>query len=234
MNTPKIWALVPAAGSGSRMQSETPKQYLLLNGQPVLQHTLNLLLQAPRLAGVIVALSETDNRFRGLLAAQDPRVQPIVGGRERADSVLAGLRYLSKRAGSQDWVLVHDAARPCLTHSLLHSFCEKILSETEGGILALPVADTLKRVQQHTIQRTVDRSQLWAAQTPQMFPLFALLSALEDALAQGVLVTDEASAMEWAGHSVSVVPGEPGNLKITQPQDLPLAALILRVQEENP
>ncbi|AFU98193.1 2-C-methyl-D-erythritol 4-phosphate cytidylyltransferase [Simiduia agarivorans] len=233
MNTPKIWVLVPAAGTGSRMQSETPKQYLSLNGQPVLEHTLNVLLQTPQLAGVIVALGPEDERFGSLAVARDPRVQPIVGGRERADSVLAGLRYLAKRAASHDWVLVHDAARPCLTVSLLHSFCEKVASETEGGILAVPVADTLKWVEQSTIGRTVDRSHLWAAQTPQMFPLFTLTQALDAALTEGVPVTDEASAMEWAGHTVAVVPGAPGNIKITQPQDLALAALILRAQEES-
>lgn len=233
MNTPKTWVLVPAAGSGSRMQTETPKQYLSLNGKPVLEHTLNVLLQTPQLAGVIVALGSEDDRFPGLAVAGDARVHSIVGGRERADSVLAGLRYLSKRAASHDWVLVHDAARPCLTAVLLQSFCEKIVSETEGGILAVPVADTLKRVEQQTISCTVDRSNLWAAQTPQMFPLFSLIQALEAALTQGVQITDEASAMEWAGHRVAVVPGAPGNIKITQPQDLSLAALILQAEEKN-
>lgn len=229
----RLWALVPAAGSGSRMQSAIPKQYLPLAGKPVLDHTLVVLLSAPGLAGLVVAINADDPHFGHLSVAADQRVLAVTGGAERADSVMAGLAALSQKARSQDWVLVHDAARPCLSADLLADFVRAMAATDTGGILAVPVADTLKRVQGQQITVTVDRSALWAAQTPQMFRYGALKQALTDALAAGLPVTDEASAMERAGHTPRVYEGAPTNLKITRPQDLALAELILRSQQDR-
>lgn len=228
----RVWAIVPAAGSGSRMQSATPKQYLPLAGKPVLDYTLSLLLSAPGLLGLVVAISADDRQFDRLASAADTRVSAVTGGAERADSVLAGLKALSHKASPDDWVLVHDAARPCLTPALLVDFVRAMAATEAGGILALPVADTLKRVCDRQIENTVDRSALWAAQTPQMFRYAALKEALTGALNAGVAITDEASAMEWAGLPGCVYEGAPTNLKITRPQDLALAAMILRSQQE--
>ena len=233
MNDARVWVLVPAAGVGSRMQSDTPKQYLPLNGKPVLSHTLALLQHTPGLQGIVVAVSESDVHFGQLPEAHSALVHRVEGGRERADSVQAGLRYLNKHAQPGDWVLVHDAARPCLSLSLLAKFVQTTVAESRGAILALPVADTLKQVQAGAIVDTVDRSALWGAQTPQLFPLEKLRQSLDAALAAGVRITDEASAMEHAGFPVAVFEGEATNLKITRPQDLALAALILRAQQES-
>lgn len=226
-----LWIIVPAAGIGARMQSQLPKQYLPLAGKTVLEQTMWVLLQAHHLKSVVVALHPDDQHFQNLDVAQDPRIQIVVGGAERADSVLNALLAIQEQAAADDWVLVHDAARPCLQLTLLNQFIDSLFAGSQGGILAAPVADTLKRVgAQHEILATQDRTGLWAAQTPQMFTLAQLLPALQQALAVGRQITDEASAIEAAGHALKVVPGPSDNLKITRPEDLPLAELILRAQ----
>ena len=226
MSESRCWGVIPAAGSGSRMAAGLPKQYLEVAGKPLIRHALEALLQLPDIAGVCVAVQAGDHRARAL--ASEPRTRLIRGGATRADSVLAALEALAEQAAPEDWVLVHDAARPCLSQDDLQCLVERVGATATGALLALPVVDTLKRVDaQGRVQATVPRADLWRAQTPQMFRLGELKLALERALAAGVEVTDEASAMEWAGHPVQVVAGDPRNIKVTVPADLALARLYL-------
>ena len=224
--TPKqIIAIVPAAGIGSRMGAEIPKQYLQLNQQSILSHTLDCLLSHPSIEKVIVALNPTDIFFANLVQAKHPKLQCVNGGQERADSVLAALKVASPDA----WVLVHDAARPCLTHLDINKLIDSASTFPQGAILAAPVRDTMKRTDEKgLISETVCRERLWHALTPQYFPVSSLTSNLTDALAAGALITDEASAMEWAGVMPGIVSGRADNIKVTHPDDLQLASLFLK------
>ena len=226
----RYWAIVPAAGIGSRMQSDRPKQYLSLNGKTVLEQTLTRLLALPLFEKIIVAVSPIDQTWSTLPMANHGRIGQVVGGAERCDSVLNGLRHLSEIADADDWVLVHDVARPCVTVAQIKNLIDTVSDHSVGGILAIPVSDTLKKVQGVDISSTVDRSDIWQAQTPQMFRLKPLLDALSTGLEQGVAMTDEASAMEWAGHKPIVVESSRDNIKITRPEDLALAAYFLEQQ----
>ncbi|MEM0954728.1 MAG: 2-C-methyl-D-erythritol 4-phosphate cytidylyltransferase [Pseudomonadota bacterium] len=219
-----LWAVVPAAGIGARIGGDRPKQYLALAGQPVLQHSLNTLLALPNLRAVAVAIAAGDEAWPGLPAALDSRVRLAPGGAERSDSVLSGLDCLASEAAAHDWVLVHDAARPCLPTADLERLVDSLAEDDVGGILALPVADTVKRADDAgRIIETVDRSGLWLAQTPQLFRYGMLAAALRAAKAAGHAVTDEASAIERAGFQPRLVPGSPRNIKVTRPADLALA-----------
>jgi 2-C-methyl-D-erythritol 4-phosphate cytidylyltransferase len=227
----KVWAVVPAAGIGSRMQSDIPKQYLLLNDKPVLQHTLERLASHPRITGIVLALAEQDPWWPELDCQLDCELLLADGGRERADSVRNALDTLRQYTDSDPWVMVHDAARPCLRHQDIDSMIERLSGHQVGGILGIPVTDTVKRVDaQHNIVETVDRKGLWRAGTPQMFRLKLLQKALSHAQQQGQNVTDEASAMELAGWQPMMVEGHQDNIKVTVPQDLALAALFMRQQ----
>lgn len=224
-------AILPAAGIGSRMGSETPKQYLLINGVTLLEHSLLALLSCDAITSVTVALHSEDAYAGEIQLLQDPRVTTTTGGAERADSVLAALDDLGARAAADDWVLVHDAARPCLAVADIQRLIAAVISSGQGGILAERVVDTVKRATpQGTVEATLDRSCLWRAQTPQMFRLAQLRDALQRALQQGLAITDEASAMEITGQPVQLVPGASSNLKVTVPQDLALAAWYLSQQ----
>ena len=230
----EVWAVVPAAGIGSRMAAELPKQYLPLAGTTVLQQTLARLLDWQGCQAIVVALHPQDDYFEARL---DPHagVETVIGGAERCHSVLAGLDHLAGRADDQDWVLVHDAARPCITSVLLNSLMEALATDPVGGLLALPVADTVKQAgPDQRVARTLPREELWLAQTPQVFRFGLLREALGNALSAGVLVTDEAAAMERAGHSPKLVPGDVANLKITVPADLALAEARLQQEAGNP
>ena len=221
----QIIAIVPAAGIGSRMGAELPKQYLILNEQTILGHTLDCLLSHPQIDKVIVALNPQDDYFANLSQATHPKLQCVTGGKERADSVLAGLQLADKGA----WALVHDAARPCLTHQDIDKLIASAVTFPQGAILAAPVRDTMKRTSSDgVITETVCREQLWHALTPQFFPVAELSRHLTAALAAGVLITDEASAMEWAGVMPAVVTGRADNIKVTHPDDLQLASLFLK------
>ena len=224
---PRCFAVVPAAGQGRRMGSEIPKQYLTLAGKPVLQHTLERLLVVPDLELIVVALAAGDRRWSELPLSRHPRVMVTQGGAERADSVLAGLKVLENRAADQDWVMVHDAARPCLRPADAVKLLQELAEDPVGGILALPSVDTLKEVERGEIRQTLSRHRIWRALTPQLFRYRLLRQALERALAEGLQVTDESSAVESAGYRPKIVEGSPDNIKITQPEDLPLAAFIL-------
>ncbi|QXP91736.1 2-C-methyl-D-erythritol 4-phosphate cytidylyltransferase [Methylococcus capsulatus] len=226
----RFWIVVPAAGVGKRMGADIPKQYLDVAGKPVLQHTLERLLSVRRVTAVMVALGANDEFWPELPCSREPRVLATTGGRERADSVLSALTALAGRAADGDWVLVHDAARLCVTRDDIERLMETLEDDPVGGILALPVTDTLKTVENGTIQGSADRSRVWRALTPQMFRYRALKEALEAAARRGLTVTDEASALELAGLSPRVVEGRPDNIKITRPEDLPLAAFYLERQ----
>tara|TARA_B100000953_G_scaffold262640_1_gene228980 strand:+ start:6907 stop:7632 length:726 start_codon:yes stop_codon:yes gene_type:complete len=226
MTSPRVVAVIPAAGVGSRMQADRPKQYLSLNGKTILEHTIDALLNHPLIDDVIVAISQGDEYFDQLGLRQKP-IRVVDGGKERADSVLNGILSLDEN----DWALVHDAARPCVDDADISNLLSLIGSEdVTGGILATPVRDTMKRVKpsSNIISHTEDRNGLWHALTPQLFPAMLLKRALQEGLAQGVSITDEASAMEFAGHSVAMVSGSPANIKITHPADLPLAEFYLK------
>jgi 2-C-methyl-D-erythritol 4-phosphate cytidylyltransferase len=227
-----LWAVVPAAGSGRRMGAEVPKQYLPLRGRSVLDHALAALLDHPALRRVVVAVAADDDRWRGGEHADDPRVRWVTGGAERCHSVLNALAALAAEAATDDWVLVHDAARPCLGHDDLHRLVDALRDHPVGGLLGAPVRDTMKRcAADGAVLATVDRAGLWHAHTPQMFRFGLLRSALQAALAAGELVTDEAAAVERAGLVPRMVEGSFGNIKVTRPQDLPLAELFLARRE---
>ncbi|BFM11092.1 2-C-methyl-D-erythritol 4-phosphate cytidylyltransferase [Simiduia litorea] len=230
---PKIWIIVPAAGIGARMESAVPKQYLPLAASTVLEQTLSVLLRAKYLAEIVVCLHPDDVQFDQLPSLKQSNIIKTLGGAERSDSVLCGLAAIAEKVASSDWVLVHDAARPCLTAKLLNGFIDTVVAEQLGGILAIPVADTLKQVEPSTRQviATRDRANLWQAQTPQMFQYSELLLALNSAIKHSQAITDEASAIELLGKTVRIIPGSTDNIKITRPEDLRLANLILQANQ---
>lgn len=229
MISPRLWAVVPAAGSGRRFGGSTPKQYLKLHNQPIMVHSINRLFALP-LSGCVIAISP-DDEFAQTLNYQNPALLHFVaGGAERMDSVLSGLDFLQNYARVDDWVLVHDVARPCVAVSSLIKLHETLLIDTVGGILAIPVRDTLKKGQAGNIVETVSRDHLWQAQTPQMFRFGILRDALIAAKQQNLHVTDEASAVELAGFAVKIVEGRMDNIKVTYPDDLALAEVILQAQ----
>jgi 2-C-methyl-D-erythritol 4-phosphate cytidylyltransferase len=227
------WAVVPAAGSGRRMGAAVAKQYLPLHGSVLLAHALAPLLACDRITAVVLVVAADDARWGSVVAAEE-RLLTAVGGAERCHSVLRGLERLNGLAAPEDWVLVHDAARPCLSGEELDALFSVLADDPVGGLLAVPLADTLKAADgAGRVARTVPREGLWRALTPQMFRYGLLQAALGEAVAAGVAVTDEAAAMERAGHRPVLVEGRPANLKVTGPEDLELAEAVLRRREEN-
>jgi 2-C-methyl-D-erythritol 4-phosphate cytidylyltransferase len=223
--TEQFIAVVPAAGVGARMGANIPKQYLQLHNKTVIEHTLMALLSHPRISQVVVALGPEDGWFAGLDIVNNPAIIRVDGGKERADSVLAGLQ----RCHAYHWVLVHDAARPCLTHLDIDNLIIGALDSEHGAILGSQVRDTMKRTDaQGNIIATVDRELLWHALTPQMFPVKLLTDALTTGLADHANITDEASAIELLGLTPKMVVGRADNIKITRPEDMPLATLFLQ------
>ncbi len=217
-------ALVPAAGFGARMGHELPKQYLPLAGHPMIFHAINTLCSCPKISTVFVVLSPSDTLFHSYdWSRYGDKLQPLYcGGETRADTVLNGL--LASELEPEDWVLVHDAARPCLTQVHLAKLIAELQYDEVGGILAVPVADTLKRADAvQRIKSTENREQLWQAQTPQMFRAGLLMQGLQ----QCKHVTDEASAIEAMGLKPKLVEGDSRNFKVTYPQDIQLAELLL-------
>lgn len=226
----KLWAIIPAAGSGSRFSKTELKQYQLIQHKTVLEHTVARLNQLP-LSGYVLALGAQDHFAQTLALVESDKAHFCLGGAERVHSVLNALEYLSEYASDDDWVFVHDAARPCVALECLESLVLQAVELGQSAILAIPVRDTLKRVISGTeIQQTVDRSMLWQAQTPQIAKLGVLKKAIQQALLDGISITDEASALEYVGETVHVVQGRSDNIKITYPDDLELARLILESQ----
>jgi len=235
----QIHAIVPAAGAGRRLapEAKTPKQYRSLLGRTLLQWSVDVLARHPAIAAVTVVLAPGDTDFTRLSFAGAARVDWAVGGETRAHSVRNAITHVAQTSGAP-WVLVHDAARPCLDRPSLDRLIETGLAHADGAILARPVSDTLKRArvddrQQASSTGTVTRDGLWAAQTPQLFPTDRLAAALDERLAAGLPPTDEAGAMEDSGASPLLVPGAPTNLKITWPGDMALAEAILRQAERQ-
>jgi 2-C-methyl-D-erythritol 4-phosphate cytidylyltransferase len=221
--------VVPAAGVGKRMGGDIPKQYLQLAGKTLLEHTLNNLIKHPLIDKVVLVLGPDDNYFKETPLSNAHWIETVHGGKERADSVLAGLTHvLSHHSTKGDWILVHDAARPCVKHQDISQLL-LLRSGLSGGILAAPVRDTMKRAFEDNsrIQKTVDRNNLWHALTPQFFPMDELFSALKSGLELKLNITDEASAMEHAGYPVRLIESDASNIKVTRPDDLRLAEFYL-------
>ncbi|HNE26332.1 MAG TPA: 2-C-methyl-D-erythritol 4-phosphate cytidylyltransferase [Pseudomonadales bacterium] len=229
---PRFFAVIPAAGTGSRFSTQEAKQYMPLLSSTVLEHSAARLLRLKNLQQLVIAIHSEDTRAALLPQLQDVRVHFVVGGDERSDSVLAALHALQDVATENDWVLVHDAARPCLAEKELQRLLSELSQDAVGGILAVPATDTLKQVADGVAQNTLDRRAIWQAQTPQMFRFGLLLSALQAARDKQRVITDEASAMEAAGHVVKVVEGARSNIKITYSEDLALAAFYLQQEQQ--
>lgn len=226
-----IWAIVPAAGIGSRMNSETPKQYLSLCGKSVIAQTLLRLTRLPGLGAIVVALNPNDTRWEQHGLAVQEGLMTCAGGQQRAQSVLNGLYALAGLANEDDWVLVHDAVRPCVRLEDIQTLLDEIAEHPVGGLLAVPISSTLKLADAHgDIKATMPRDDMWQASTPQAFRYGLLRTVLEKAGAEKTLVTDEASAMELAGYSPRLVRGNADNIKITYPDDLLMAQIILQAQ----
>jgi len=210
-----------------------PKQYLPLRGRALLEWSLAPFLDAGWIDGVVLALPKGDTDYAKLPIAGHPKIVTVTGGAARADSVLAGLQAVTERSQMLDspvYVLVHDAARPCLTVDDVETLRDEA-SDEQGGLLAVPVTDVLKQEEKECSARTVDHATLWRAQTPQLFRLDLLRTALEQAIAKGKPLGDEAAAMELAGYKPMLVRGRESNLKVTYPEDLPLAEFWLSRQE---
>ncbi|AQZ82065.1 2-C-methyl-D-erythritol 4-phosphate cytidylyltransferase [Acinetobacter calcoaceticus] len=225
-----LWAVIPAAGSGSRFSKTELKQYQYIQDRTVLEHTIRRISQLP-LNGYVLAIG-TQDTFAQTLAFQNiDKAHFCTGGAERVHSVLNALNHLLNFADENDWVLVHDAARPCVTIDCLNALVAKAIESNDSAILAIPVRDTLKQVKTGDhIDKTVSRDSLWQAQTPQITKIGKLKKAIEHALENNVTITDEASALEYMGETVQVVMGRSDNIKITYPDDLELARLILQSQ----
>ena len=228
MSTARHWALIPAAGVGRRFGAAVPKQYLPLNGRPVIDHAIGAFIDHPLIAGCVVVLGPDDGWWNDTSRyAGDPRVLRAPGGAERCHSVQNGLAALSAHAADDDWVLVHDAARPCLRRTDLDRLLAALKHEPVGALLAVPIADTVKQADDGRVAATLPRSRLWRAYTAQVFRLGLLRAALNHAAAEVLIVTDDASAVELLGQRPALIEGSADNIKITRPEDLPLAAFFL-------
>lgn len=216
-----IVAIIPASGIGSRMNAPLPKQYLTVLGKTILEHTLEPFLSHPRIQRIIVAVSKTDPYYLQIECLKHPKIEVVFGGETRANSVFNALKQIN----DQDWVLVHDAARPCIKHSDLDKILQ--IDDENGAILAIPAVDTMKRANGNNIAYTEDRSTLWHALTPQFFLAGLLKRAIASAFEQQQTITDEASAMELLGYSPQLIAGRSDNIKITRPEDLALAEFYL-------
>ncbi len=225
----KYWAIVPAAGVGKRMGAALPKQYLKLNGKEILVWTLSLLSELDFLEKIVLVVNPEDDYFSENLASDFPNVLLVDGGAERLNSVAKGLDALSKLASDKDWVLVHDAVRPCVRKMDINNLLEKLSSNQVGGILASPVKDTLKRSDSAMhVTETLDRTQHWLAATPQMFRYGLLQKAIDAAIVSSYQATDEAAAIEALGLPVQLVEGHSDNIKVTSKEDLALLEFILQ------
>lgn len=227
-----LWCVIPAAGKGLRVGGSTPKQYLPLAGKTVMQCTIDRLSALP-VQTIVVAISADDTQAATLAWQHPQRLRFVTGGKERADSVLAGLQALRAEAADDDWVLVHDVARPCVRLSDINNLLQHVAESSVGGLLASRVRDTMKRESAGYVAETISREHLWQALTPQVFRFGLLYRALQQASAKGMAITDEAQAIEALGHAPLLVEGNRDNLKITYAEDLPMAEAFLRLQAES-
>ena len=224
----RYWVVIPAAGSGKRMGEMTPKQYLKLKNKTMVGHAVSVFTRHPKISQVVVVLHADDTRWSDFDIPESEKIVTAVGGETRADSVMQGLECLRASVSPDDWVLVHDAARPCLTTDILDRLMEALQDHPVGGVLALPVADTLKKAGAgYVVRETVSRNQLWSAQTPQLFRFSILYDAMNSALASDAVITDDSIAIELAGEQPLIVKGDPRNIKVTHLEDLILAESLL-------
>lgn len=233
MNKVRYWAVVPAAGVGRRMKASIPKQYLEIKGKPLMVHTLDRLLDFPRLEKIVVVLDREDEYHQSVELLRTPRILLTQGGDERYHSVLNGLIVLRSIGSPDDWVLVHDVARPCIRRSDIDCLVDQLSGHPVGGLLGSPVTDTIMRAGgDDVVSETIDRQGLWHAMTPQMFRLGMLHDAMTKAIADKIPVTDEASAIEYSGKRPVMVEGHADNIKVTSGTDLALASLYIEQQSK--
>lgn len=223
----EVIAVIPASGVGSRMNAPLPKQYLQIQGKTILEHTLQQFLLHPHISRVVVAVSKDDPYYEHITLLKHPKILLVFGGETRAHSVYNALQILDETA----WALVHDAARPCIKRSDLDKILQ--IEGEQGAILAIPAVDTMKRANGLKISHTEDRSTLWHALTPQFFKVGLLRDALTSAFTQNLTITDESSAMEFAGYTPQLITGRSDNLKVTRPEDLALAEFYLTKGQED-
>ncbi len=230
---PKCWVVIPAAGIGERVGSSIPKQYLQIAGKTVLQHAISPFVGNGRIAGITVALHPEDTHFSTLEmnATTCDKIHSVIGGETRAHSVLNALDSIEAQLAKDDFVLVHDAARPCLSNNDLDLLIDACLTHEVGGIIGSRVADTIKHVENNNIVSTLDRENIWRAYTPQMFKFGLLQSAIQKAFKDNIYITDEASAIEYIGYQPCMIEGDARNIKVTTAEDISLAEIFL--QEEK-
>lgn len=228
--TDQYFLIIPASGTGVRMNAELPKQYLKLeNGLTVLDQTLKTLLGIKQIKGCVIAIADNDTEFKhSLFANHNKLLATATGGKERFHSVMSALNSLRPFAKDNDWVLVHDAVRACIKASEVVNLIKQLENHSVGGLLATQVIDTIKKSHHHTVEKTIDRSTLWQAQTPQMYRFGVLFKALENVIKNNLSITDEASSIEYLGLESVLVPASKSNLKITTKQDLDLANFYLK------
>jgi 2-C-methyl-D-erythritol 4-phosphate cytidylyltransferase len=230
----RFWVVIPAAGSGRRMRMAMPKQFLRVEGRTILRHTLDCFLEHPRIAGITVAMSADAKAMDLDLPDVSATFRIVAGGAERADSVGNALDSLEPILTHDDWVLVHDAARPCLPSEDLECLLDFLQDDAVGGLLATPSTDTLKWVDDDgRVRRTLDRSRVWRAMTPQMFRFGLLRQALQEASGKGIAITDEASAIELFGLRPKIIEGSPVNIKVTRPEDIEIVRAYLAQQQKR-
>ncbi len=227
-STPKIWAVVPAAGTGSRMQSDIPKQYLSVAGKTILEHSVETLFAHANIAQLVICVAKEDTSAQTIIQNNhilleqysNGHLRIVTGGATRAHSVLNGIDSFASQIADDDWLLVHDAARPCVTSDDITTLLKSIRNDAVGGLLAARAKDTLKVADDKRAAHTLDRETIWHAYTPQVFRYAKLAHSLKSAIQQGLTITDEASAMELAGHSPLLVEGSTSNIKVTTNADL--------------
>jgi len=230
----RYWVIIPAAGFGNRMGTDIPKQYLKIRGRCILEHTVSKFTRLSAIEGIVVVISKNDTYWSDLDLSGNEKLMTAVGGKERYHSVLNGLYRLGEVAGGNDWVLVHDAARPCVRMEDITNLIENLSGHPAGGLLGVPVRDTMKRADLNDeITGTISRERLWHALTPQMFRKQILIQAIENSIRNNIDITDEAQAMENEGFNPKLIAGHPDNIKITHKNDLPLAELFLKQQEQH-
>lgn len=228
---PSITAILPAAGIGKRMNSALPKQYFMINGKTILEYSIDALLFQSCICHCIIVISAHDRWFNQLSISYDPRISVVIGGNTRAHSVMAGLQHVKNSM----WVIVHDAVRPCLHHDDLLRLFEITKFSQVGGILAVPVCDTIKRSHSdnNCIRYTINRNNLWYALTPQLFNYNLLKFCLDKALKNKIDITDESSAIEYCGYTSVLVHGRTDNIKITYKDDIKLVSIYLSKLYKN-
>ncbi len=234
MSPERVHALIPAAGHGKRFGGTVLKQYLPVCGKAVLAHSIRAFQFHPLISGITVILADDDQWFDSSVGSLSAAVETVIGGETRAQSVRNGLQFITDKYPATEWVLIHDAARPCLSQEVLDRLLQQGMQSADGAILAMPISDTLKRAgDNREIVATLDRRALWAAQTPQLFRLDLLSDAIDAAQRDDRVLTDEASAMEYAGAQPKLVMGSAENIKITHPGDLVIAEALLQ-RAKNP